>query len=291
MRNQVGRFAFGAAVVAAQVLATAPSLRANVFSPDGSDPRHVQARLHQPFNAIGVVDTDEAVPIEVETGHWIHQRMEATAFLVSPCYVVTNFHAVFGDEPNSVSAHKHYGVTFRVGAGANGRGFTTEQHGHPVYWGDMAGEHESADWAVVKLDRCMGAESRLSWLNLGGTSNIATGQAPVSVAGFPEGKDEDDLWRADGCHLTVRPRETGLWSSDCAASPGSSGSPVFVMENGAPRVVGLMEGAEQDRPDIQRRYVPELANLVVDINAVVSVPKVMEVIAADRKLNGSDRAA
>lgn len=283
-------------MVAAQVLAAAPSLKANVFSPDGSDPRHVQARLDQPFNAIGVVDTDEAVPIEVETNHWIHQRMEATAFLVSPCYVVTNFHAVFGDEPDSVSAHKHYGVTFRVGAGRNGRGFTIEQHGRPVYWGDMAGEHESADWAVVKLDRCLGADSRLSWLNLGGASQIATGQitngkALVSVAGFPEGKDEDDLWRADGCHLTVRPRESGLWSSDCAASPGSSGSPVFVMENGAPKVVGLMEGAEEDRPDIQRRYVPELANLVVDINAVVSVPKVMQAIEADRRANGSALAA
>lgn len=291
MRNQVGRFAFGVAVAAAQVLAAAPSLKANVFSPDGSDPRHVQARLDQPFNAIGVVDTDEAVPIEVETNHWIHQRMEATAFLVSPCYVVTNFHAVFGDEPNSVSARKHYGVTFRVGAGGNGRGFTVEQHGRPAFWGDMAGDHERADWAVVRLDRCMGAESRMSWLDLSPNADAVPGKALVSVAGFPEGKDEDDLWRADGCHLSVRPRESGLWSSDCAASPGSSGSPVFVMEHGAPKVVGLMEGAEEDRPDIQRRYVPELANLVVDIQAVVSVPKVMDAIAADRKLNGSNRAA
>ncbi|MGA0603777.1 trypsin-like serine peptidase [Caulobacter sp. KR2-114] len=290
MRHRFRRLAFGAVLAAAQVLAAAPALQANVFSPDGSDPRHVQARLDQPFNAIGVVDTDEAVPIEVETGHWIHERMEATAFLVSPCYVVTNFHAVFGDEPNAVSAHKRYGVTFRVGAGANGRGFTTEQHGQPVFWGDMAGEHESADWAVVRLDRCLGAESRLSWLNLGATSSIATGQALVSVAGFPEGKDEDDLWRADGCHLNARPTEVGLWSSDCAASPGSSGSPVFVMENGAPKVVGLMEGAEVDRPDIQRRYAPELANLVVDIQAVVGTPRVMAAIEADRKANGSARA-
>jgi V8-like Glu-specific endopeptidase len=263
---------------------------ANVFAPDGRDPRHVQPRLNQPFNAIGVVDTDEPVPIEEDGGRWSAQRMEATAFLVSPCYVVTNFHAVFGDAPRKVNTLRHSGVTFRVGAGRNDRGFSIEIHGTPAYWGDMAGERERADWAVVRLDHCLGAQSKLSWLDISPHQTTSFGDQLVSVAGFPEGKDEDDLWRADGCHLSARAGEEGLWSSDCPASPGSSGSPVFVTENGAPKVVGLMEGAEEDRPDIQPRYVPELANLVVDIRALAQAPRVMAAIEADRRANGSARA-
>lgn len=272
-----------AACAMGQALAPAPAARANIFSPDGADPRHIQARVDQPFDAIGVVDTDEAVPLQGDDDRFVYERMEATAFLVSPCYVLTNFHAVFGDDAARVDRRHRYGVTFKVGARDNDRGFAAKAHGVPVFWGDMAHDREEADWAVVKLDHCLGADRRIGWLDLSPRPITLVSSQLVSVAGFPASMDENHLWRADGCHLSARQGEPSLWSSDCAASPGASGSPVFLIENGAPKVVGLMEGAEEDRPDVLRQYDPQLANLVVDIAAVAGNPRVMAALEADRR--------
>ncbi|MBS0409782.1 MAG: trypsin-like peptidase domain-containing protein [Proteobacteria bacterium] len=293
MRPNVRRLACAAIAACAlgQALLPPPAARANVFSPDGADPRHVQARVDQPFDAIGVVDTDDAVPLQGDDDHLTYERMEATAFLVSPCYVLTNFHAVFGDDAARVDRRKRYGVTFKVGARNNGRGFAARAHGVPLFWGDMARNHEQADWAVVRLDHCLGADRRIGWLDLSPRPITAFSSQLVSVAGFPAGMDENHLWRADGCHLLARQGEPSLWSSDCAASPGASGSPVFLMENGAPKVVGLMEGAEEDRPDILRQFDPQLANLVVDIAAVVGDAKVMAALDADRRADHTEPSA
>ncbi len=255
--------------------------RVNVFAADGLDPRHEQPRTQRPFAAIGLLETLHAVPVISDDGDVHFEHTQSTAFLVSPCYAVTNYHSVFGDESAPGEPASAYAVTVSVGARRDGRGFAVHARAVPVMHGDPGDDREEEDWALLRLDHCLGADPAIGWLDLSPRPLAAMAARTVSIAGFSSAHDRDRLWREDGCHLMARPRDRALWSSDCAASDGASGSPVFVVEAGRPRIVGVMEGSEDDRPGIQRRYTAEAANIVIDIGAILRQPKVRAAIDAD----------
>ncbi|HEX7760377.1 MAG TPA: serine protease [Caulobacteraceae bacterium] len=256
---------------------------ANVFAADGRDPRRVQSRSGQAhaFAAIGIVRNNQPIAMLDDDERLLYARGEATAFLVSPCYAVTNYHAVFGEDSGPTERDSDHSVTFSVGDRAGDRGFKVWVRGVPVFWGDFREDQQGEDWAVLRLDRCVGADAEIGWLDLAPRPVAALSHASLSIAGYPGDKDQGVLWRADDCRVTARPREPGLWSSDCAASPGASGSPVFLSQNGALKIVGIMEGAENDRPEVQRRYAPRLANLVVDVSGILRRDDVRTAIDAD----------
>ena len=256
-------------------------LRVNVFAADGLDPRHEQPRTQRPFAAIGLLETLHEVAVISDDGDVHFEHTQSTAFLVSPCYAVTNYHSVFGDESAPGEPASAYAVTLSFGAGHDGRGFAGHTRAVPVVHGDPGDDREEEDWALLRLDHCLGADPAIGWLDLSPRPLTAMAARTVSIAGYSSAHDRDRLWREDGCHLMARPRDRSLWSSDCAASDGASGSPVFVIEAGRPRIVGVMEGAEDDRPGIQRRYTAEAANIVIDIGAILRQPKVRAAIDAD----------
>jgi V8-like Glu-specific endopeptidase len=259
----------------------ASHVSANVFAADGRDPRHVQPRSGEAhaFAAIGVLRNNSPIAMLDDDDHLLYTRGEATAFLVSPCYAVTNYHAVFGEGSGPEDAQTDHSVTLSLGDHSGGRGFRERVRAVPAFWGDFSEDQGGQDWAVLRLDRCVG--SQIGWLDLTPRSPTAIGAARLSIAGYPGDKDQAVLWRADGCGVMVRPRDVGLWSSDCAASPGSSGSPVFLIEDGGLRVVGIMEGADDDVPGVQRRYSASYANLVVDVSAILRRKEVRAAIKAD----------
>ena len=275
----------------ASVPARAGLWRANVLAADGRDPRHEQPRTERPFTAIGLLETLHAVPVMSDDGDVHFEHTQSTAFLVSPCYAVTNYHSVFGDESAPGEAAADYAVTLSVGAGRDGRGFAGHTRAVPVLHGDPGDDREEEDWALLRLDRCLGADPGIGWLDLSPRPLAAVAARTVSIAGYSSAHDRDRLWREDGCHLMARPRDRSLWSSDCAASDGASGSPVFVTEAGRPRIVGVMEGAEDDRPGIQRRYTAEAANIVIDIGAIIRQPTVRAAIGADLHARAAPPAA
>jgi V8-like Glu-specific endopeptidase len=264
-------------LAAAAALLAAEGAFANVFPVDGRDPRHEQAKDAAPFAAIGQIHNEHPIPVIAEDQHVRYAQGQATAFLVSPCYAVTNFHAVFGEQSARRLRARNYAVTFLAGAGPDGDGFSVKTRATPAFYGDFDEEREGEDWAVLRLDECVGADAGGGWLATG----VAQTRAAVGTAGYPASKDGDRLWRQDDCRLTGRADEGGMWLTDCSAEPGSSGSPVFALENGAPRVIGVMEGAEDDAQGLAP-YSRRLANLVVDINAVMARPDVKAAIEADR---------
>ena len=254
---------------------------ANVFAVDGHDPRHVQPRSGEghAFAAIGVLRNNSPIAMLDDDDHLLYARGEATAFLVSPCYAVTNYHAVFGEGSGPRDAQTDHSVTLSLGDRSSGHGFRERVRAAPAFWGDFSEDRGGEDWAVLRLDRCVGAQ--IGWLDLTPRSPEAIGAGGLSIAGYPGDKDQAVLWRADGCGVTARPQDVGLWSSDCAASPGSSGSPVFLIEDGGLKVVGIMEGADEDRTDVQRRYSGGVANLVVDVSSILRRSEVRAAIKAD----------
>lgn len=267
------------ALAASQMLA--PKVLANVFAADGRDPRRIQPRSGdgQAFAAIGIVRNNSPIAMLDDDDHLLYARGEATAFMVSPCLAVTNYHAVFGEDSGPTRGDIDHSVTLSIGDRPGGRGFKTQVRAVPAYWGAFDEDHEGQDWTVLRLDRCVGADEAVGWLDLDGGG----AGGGLSIAGYPGDKDQAVLWRADNCRVSKRPGDADLWSSDCAASPGASGSPVFATRGGVITVVGIMEGAEDDQDGVQRRYEPTSANLVVDVNSILQRADVRAAIDADIK--------
>jgi V8-like Glu-specific endopeptidase len=264
-------------------LVAASHVTANVFAADGRDPRRIQSRSGDAhaFAAIGVIRNNSPVASFDDDDRLVSARGEATAFMVSPCYAVTNYHAVFGEDTGPSQRDSDRSVTLRIGERRDDRGFKFTIRAVPVFWGDFSEDSEGEDWTVLRLDRCVGPD--VGWLSLVTPPPAALNSASFSIAGYPADKDPSVLWRADGCRLHARLREVDLWSSDCAATPGASGSPVFVIENDTPRIVGVMEGAEDNRRGVQQQYSPGLANLVVDVGSILKRRDVTAAIEADIK--------
>src|SRR4051794_17996177 len=79
--------------------------KVNVFAADGNDPRQMQGHSggDRVFAAIGRLTTDQGVPESrgsvADPARDVPARtvdQDGTAFLVSPCYVLTNYHVMFG---------------------------------------------------------------------------------------------------------------------------------------------------------------------------------------------------
>src|SRR5204863_189111 len=68
----------------------------NIFAKNGKDPREPQPQTDKwkKYGPIGIVRTNGEIP-NLDTGASI-KGGRSTAFLVSPCHVLTNYHSVFG---------------------------------------------------------------------------------------------------------------------------------------------------------------------------------------------------
>ena len=93
--------------------------RVAVFSDDPEiihDPRHPQSQTgaDKMFAPIGLIGTNHRVPHQSGTTTTLNFDM-GTAFLVSPCYILTNYHVVFGNRKSKPEADRDYSMTFSVG--------------------------------------------------------------------------------------------------------------------------------------------------------------------------------
>lgn len=257
---------------------------ATVFSDsptDLHDPRYAQSQTSgsRMFAPIGLITTNHPVPHQAG----INVRMAldmATAFLVSPCYVLTVYHAVFGNGPAEPSTQRDYSMTFRVRK--------MEARAVPVMHGAFP-ESEAEDWALLRLVGtypCMGATPNIGWVTLGSLPSADIGKQKLSIAGYPSDKDDATLWRQDRCALLkkVSARGTGqLWTTDCATLPRASGSPIFFIKNGLLQVVAIMHGHLGDLAQ-QRlwHWDPIDANLAIDVADILrSHPDVKNLIDQD----------
>ena len=208
---------------------------------------------------------------------------EGTAFLVSPCLIMANFHTVYGNRRVEPEGGQDFSGTIRVSR----KNF----HAVPIRYGAYY-DYEWQDWVLLKLDSdgehpCAGEDPEIGWAQLTALPQDDAPNQVLSVAGHPGDKPLGVLWRQDVCHLyEMMPEQQirGLWTTDCATRPGASGSPIFFIQDGVLKVVALMQGHIEPAHlgEILPKWDPRAANLAVDMGKILSSDsEVMNLIRSD----------
>lgn len=293
----------------------------NVF---GRDDRVPQTRRNQAngFAAIGRVVTNRLW--KDETGRVIGQGT-GTAFLVSPCVALTNYHVVFGGRVRetvipdvrelnrqwrnrdsqgrqiiTLPNDRDYSMTFMVGENRDGT-FKRAVVGRPVAFGDDSLGEFARDWVAIKFDEpnCPGADNEIGWLPLDPSPNLRAGDRVLRTAGYP-GRENPGITNRGTLFSTGTCRFLGQsgtgehdFTHDCAARRGQSGSPIMITDaNGRLTVVGIDQGSLlPERPGILPTYdhsslaSRENANIAVGVRALLL--EVAPLIARDLAAHGS----
>lgn len=198
---------------------------------------------------------------------------ETTAFLISPCYILATYHGTFGTEPKPKRDRDFKGITFSVGKGSGDRFKYENIEAEPIFWGGWASGRDSrgnptsggpnSDYAILKLkplktESCPGEDPEIGYFEL-----VGGGAEPglqVMTAGYPHDRDRDQLSAQRSCRIVrrssdrVTKKEDGGWENDCTTRDGSSGQPLFYLDEqrGVPRVVAMIvasEHGEDGTPD------------------------------------------
>ena len=271
----------------------------NIFAKNGKDPREPQPQTDKwkKYGPIGIVRTNGEIP-NLDTGASI-KGGRSTAFLVSPCHVLTNYHSVFGSAENPQPGT--YDATFFIGA-PDGRYpkhrirarpvFRTSADGrsHKLVGGRWDPKNVGEDWVLMQLDSCIG--SMVGWMELRAVDREVI-QKPdffVSMAGFPDDKDtgRDDvlqLWMHRKCQALFYISRSHGWGHDCASHPGASGSPMFFENDaGNPIVFAFHSGDMKSQKEILKVFLRSKRNEAVDIGYVL--PQIEDIIEAAKRQFG-----
>jgi V8-like Glu-specific endopeptidase len=249
-----------------------------VFSDDPNsihDPRHPQSQIgaDKMFAPIGIIWTNNPQP---DQGTLPRSDFHmGTAFLVSPCYVLTAYHVVFGYRLGlrraAEEAERDVSATFRVGGNTS--------LAVPARYGQFS-RFPGRDWVLLLLKpaaghKCLGEDPNIGWLQLAPLAPATATKKSLSVAGYPSDKNLASLWRQDKCHFFDQYHDIdndGLWTTDCQTRPRSSGSPIFFVQDGVLNVVAIMSGhlGTVGDNEILPKWDPNRANLALDIGKVIS---------------------
>lgn len=269
-----------AAIAVAVGLGGALPASANVFALEGRDPRAPQPRIgaDQLYAPIGVVVTDNAVPASDDGQRQIRTR--GTGFLVSPCYALTNYHAVFGLDYDGPDAGRDYTVTFQVGADPDYT-FAWQVKGTAVRWGAF-NQRKEHDWALVRLDACVGGRQDIGWLETSPEPGASMAGLSVVLAGYPSDKPGDSLWAQPPCRIESMQPGTAKVLHGCAVHAGASGGPLIEVGRGSPMAVAIQCGELNATAGPIDAYDPRYANTAVTIAEVFQDAEVVKLIEADR---------
>lgn len=267
----------------AQLAPQARLWKANRFidNPDRNLDRLTDLR----FLPLGEVETERELGKEEETGK--PKYGHGTAFLVSPCYAISNFHVVYGEKlPYDRSLN--YTMRFNAGpvADPNSIPFAITAEHTVVKFAGPYREDNAGDWVVLKLDRCLGGPpTNLGWFETLSAPKEKLVGLPVGIAGFPGDKKYGTLWFGLG-KVTGMSESNGLMMYSAPTSYGQSGGIVFVMtKDKSIKVIGV--NARQrvypgDTNNVFDTYSDYRANEFVAIGDIVDRPEIKAVLEADR---------
>lgn len=252
----------------------------------GKDDRSVQSRVKQTngYAAIGRVLSNR--PYKDKEGR-TYAMNAGTAFLVSPCIALTNYHVVFGREDREtvipwmieidrqfrenrdskgivklkLPKDRNYTMTFLVGEKSDGS-FRKQVVGRPYAFGDASLGFDGSDWVALKFDEpnCPGSDKEIGWLPIANAETVF-GKNELHTAAFPG--DFNPLSRTD-VFTHGKLVKSGKCSSygdaygvgknafehDCATRPGNSGGPILGERNGQLVVVGMDSNSIEERTGI-----------------------------------------
>lgn len=240
------------ALVLSLLLAAARPGAANIFE---SDDRLLAGReAGGPFAAVVAVTQDEADPAA--------RPRFGSGTLVSPCHVLTAHHIAFdtpGTEGGEVVSLVH------LGPPRAGFPFALTLRAQAVLWGDLA-DHAYADWALLRLERCLGPEWQ-PWplrplafaeaLALGGT---------LGSAGHPAWETRQAVTVDPACQVHEAHGRIEGWWHDCAVSVGQSGGPIFLVDGeGHRHLVAIVVGDFSPQREVIPAWDVRAANVAVPV--------------------------
>lgn len=216
-----------------------------------------------------------------------------TGFLVSPCYIITNHHVVFGNSLSAVPG-KDYSMKFHVGVGPDGTGFFGETVATLVVWGERE-KNGRNDWALLKLKTCVGAPKfNVGWFEVALRSSDQLVGTSVAAVGFAT-DDRRGILSASLGKVFEPVSNSGLLKTSAALRDGQSGGGVFQFDRGRMSLVGIatMSLGEKSHPlgDIPDAYSSDRANEFLNIAPILNRPEVRTLLDADRALVGNVNAA
>ena len=261
------------------VLFSAVPASANVFALNGQDPRAPSPRTGDDrlYAPVGAVITGAPVAASDDGKRMIRTR--GSAFLVSPCYVLTNYHAVFGLAFDGPDPNRDYAATFSVGADPDYM-FRWTVTARPVRWGKFNRKKEH-DWALLKLDGCVGGQPDIGWLDMSAQPGPAMMGAMVSLAGYPADKTGNSLWVQSSCRIEAMQDGTAKVLHGCAVHGGASGGPLIERTKAEAAVVAIQCGELNAIEGPLPRWDPRHANTAVTIAEVLQDDEAKQLIAAD----------
>lgn len=239
--------------------------------------RPVDARLMPFFSPVVVLRREREVrqfaqqPLKIGRG---------TGFYISPCYLITNWHVVFGDR---MDREKNFNESMRIYRSPlddiQGAPTTTAQVANFPEWPRTQGN----DWVILRDDTCKG--NQLGWFTVRKTyerAELIDKKVPVYVASFPGNFGELRLSRGITRQFINTPdRNDPVLGYDASTHPGSSGGVVFTIEDGYLNLIGLHSGAKNETTKLVDNYSTEQSNYYVGLDMVLPRPSIQTLIRQD----------
>lgn len=216
-----------------------------------------------------------------------------TGFMVGPCHVLTAYHTVF-NVPGGERPRADKRVKFYYGEGTDGYSFEDFVWARPDAWGDLIEDRGvytlSTDWVLLQMERCVGERYGAMRTGVLPLDQAETFPQRLLSAGHPE-----DHRRADGSspYLSLDPacriygsedyavtfhRLTGVWPkggpsqtptvwlTDCATRDGSSGSPIFYIDqNGHAVAIAMIVGSRREVDGVLQGWARQRTNFAIPI--------------------------
>ncbi len=201
---------------------------ANIFEVDDRVP--VERRPGTPWAAVGLI-TQTTPGRDFRYG---------TVTLVGPCHALTAHHTAFRRIAEAGPAQTS---ALWFGPPKDGFPWTWRVEGRPVAWGDL-GDHVHADWALLELETCLGAE--LGWWELAPLDFAAArarGPKGLMSLGHPVAAPRGQALLDPGCGVYSEAGRVPGWRMDCAVRVGNSGGPVFLALPPARKAAPIAPGA------------------------------------------------
>lgn len=238
----------------------------------------VNRRVPNPFTPVGELET------VATTGDASRDKVKhyGTGVLVSPCYVLTNHHVVFGDD---IIPHKgkDYTMTFRVGVGRDlAEPFLGRTLATPISWGNR-GVVSAHDWALLKLSTCVGAFRGIGWMETSSKSSLEMIGVDVAAVGYAADRSRGELSLSVGKATAIDPLN-GLIKYSASAAGGQSGGAVIIRENSVLKLMGLHTLGRLNKSTGQSvfdTYRVDAANEFVPISEVLERSSVQLMINED----------
>lgn len=186
-------------------------------------------------------------------GFAMYGNRRTTAFLVDKCFAVTSQHLI------SMSANP-LGQTVNLTVGRFRVGARVVRAGHME-----RGRYGYADdWLLLQLDRCRrkGPVLDLADEATARPDVMLQSSFQLTAVGFPI--DRDRLVADPDCRIRIA-KSVGLLN-DCAAQPGSSGSPLIVRRGRRLIAFAMQSGALPTSG--AEAFTPERANIATPVGAV-----------------------